>query len=189
VRVERLQQEVDLDLDIVAYDLKPGLPTEGLPRKEASAGRSYPTGYIDNLIQTANDAGIDMKRPPLIPNTRKAHEATEFARENDRLQAFHRAVFHAYFEEERNIGDVDVLCDIGAATGLDAKGLRMVLEDGRYAPAVEEQMQWGRAVGVTGVPTFIFNEKFALVGAQDYNVFSDLAARIARRALRSEDSG
>jgi predicted DsbA family dithiol-disulfide isomerase len=44
-------------------------------------------------------------------------------------------------------------------------------------------------VGVTGVPTYIFNEKFALVGAQDYTVFSDLAARIARGALKSEDSG
>ena len=189
MRVERLQQEVELELDIVAYDLKPGLPLEGLPRQEASAGRSYPLGYIDNLIQTANDAGIDMKRPPLIPNTRKAHEATEFARENDRLQAFHRAVFHAYFEEEQNIGDIDVLCDIGAASGLVADGLRAALDDGRYAQVVEEQMQWGRAVGVTGVPTFIFNEKFALVGAQDYNVFSDLAARIARGALKSEDSG
>lgn len=188
MRVERLQQEVELELDIVAYDLKPGLPLDGLPRKEASAGKTYPPGYIDNLIQTAKDAGIDMKRPPLIPNTRRAHEATEFAREHDRLQAFHRAVFHAYFEEERNIGDIDVLCEIAAATDLDAGGLRTVLEDGRYAPAVEEQMQWGRAVGVTGVPTFIFNEKFALVGAQDYNVFSDLAARIAHGALRSEDT-
>ena len=188
MRVERLQQEVELELDIVAYDLKPGLPPEGLARKDASAGKTYPPGYIDNLIQTANDAGIDMKRPPLIPNTRKAHEATEFARESDRLQAFHRAVFHAYFEEEQNIGEINVLCEIGVASGLDSDGLRAALDDGRYAPVVEEQMQWGRAVGVTGVPTFIFNEKFALVGAQDYNVFSDLAARIARGALKSEDT-
>ena len=73
MRVERLQQEVELELDIVAYDLKPGLPLDGLPRKEASAGKTYPPGYIDNLIQTAKDAGIDIKRPPLIPNTRRAH--------------------------------------------------------------------------------------------------------------------
>ncbi|MFQ5474003.1 MAG: hypothetical protein ACE5FA_14125, partial [Dehalococcoidia bacterium] len=66
MRVERLQQEVDVELDIFAYDLKPGLPAEGISRKEAYSGRSYPPGYIDNLIQTANDAGIDMKRPPLI---------------------------------------------------------------------------------------------------------------------------
>ncbi|MCH8814653.1 MAG: DsbA family protein [Chloroflexi bacterium] len=188
MRVERLQEEVELELDIFAYDLKPGLPPEGISRKDASPGRSYPPGYIDNLIQTANDAGIEMKRPPLIPNTRKAHEATEFARENGQLQQFHRAMFHAYFEEERNIGDIDVLCDIGAGNGLDAEMLRAALEDGRYASMVEEQIEWGRAAGVTGVPTYIFNEKFALVGAQDYTVFSDLAARIARGALKSEDS-
>ncbi len=189
MRVERLQEEVDLELDIFAYDLKPGLPPEGVSRKDASSGRSYPPGYIDNLIQTANDAGIDMKRPPLIPNTHKAHQATEFARENGQLQPFHRALFHAYFEAERNIGDIDVLCDIGTGSGLNADELRSALEDGRYAPTVESQMEWGRSAGVTGVPTYIFNEKFALVGAQDYTVFSDLAARIARGALKSEDSG
>ena len=188
MRVERLQQEVDLELDIFAYDLKPGLPPEGIARKDASSGRSYPPGYIDNLIQTANDAGIDMKRPPLIPNTRKAHEATEFARETGQLQPFHRALFHAYFEAERNIGDIDVLCDIGTNCGLNATEMREALEDGRHAPVVASQMEWGRNVGVTGVPTYIFNEKFALVGAQDYTVFSDLAARIARGALKSEDS-
>jgi len=45
---------------------------------------------------------------------------------------------------------------------------------------VEEQMAWARDAGLGGVPTFIFDEKFALVGAQDYQVFADVARRIRR---------
>jgi predicted DsbA family dithiol-disulfide isomerase len=186
VRVERLSEEFAVEFDAWAFDLKPGIPPEGISREEASGGRVYPPGHLDNLIETARYAGIDMKRPALIPNTRKAHEATEFAKQADRLLPFHRAVFAAYFEREENIGDIEVLCRIGAESGLDADPLREALADGRYAPEVEEQIVWGRAAGISGVPTFIFEEKFALVGAQDYEVFRDVAQRVVQGRLGAE---
>jgi predicted DsbA family dithiol-disulfide isomerase len=181
VRVERLLEEFDVRFEVFAFDLRPGIPPEGLPREKAHRGRRYPPGYVDSLIQTARDCGIDMKRPALVPNTRKAHEATEFARENGALMKFQRAVFDAYWVEERNIGDSEVLCRIAAGCGLDAGALRTALIDGRYARAVEEQIDWGRAAGITGVPTFVFEDRFALVGAQDYEVFRDFARRVINR--------
>jgi predicted DsbA family dithiol-disulfide isomerase len=198
VRVERLAEDFELEFDPCAFDLKPGIPPEGLSREQVYAGRVYPEGYLDNMRQMASDSGIEMKRPPLIPNTRKAHEATEFAREHSdpsagsgqALLAFHRAVFRAYWTDERNIGDVDVLCEVASECGLDPSALREALVDGRYAPAVEGQMTWSRAVGVTGVPTIIFDDRFAVVGAQDYETFRDVARRvIAQRGAKSEDSG
>jgi predicted DsbA family dithiol-disulfide isomerase len=186
VRIERLREEFDVDFEVGAYELRPGIPPEGISRKEASAGRVYPPGYLDNLIQTARDAGIDMKRPPLVPNTRKAHEATEFAKEAGALLPFHRALFAAYFEREENIGDTDVICRIGAECGLDAGTLERALNEGRYAAAVEEQLVWARAAAITGVPTFIFDEKFALTGAQDYEVFRDVARRLIDRRSQAE---
>jgi predicted DsbA family dithiol-disulfide isomerase len=127
-----------------------------------------------------------MKLPSLIPNTRKAHEATEYARDNGRIWEFHRAVFKVYWEDELNIGDVDVLAEVAASCGLDPTGLRDVLADGRYAERIDEQIAWGRAADVTGVPTTIFNERFAVVGAQDYEVFSDIARRIVSGKLKAE---
>lgn len=181
MRVERLQQEFDVRFEVYAFDLRPGIPPEGLPREKAYPGRTHPPGYVDSLIQTARECGIDMKRPALVPNTRKVHEATEFARENGALMKFHRAVFDAYWVEERNIGDPKVLCAIAAGCGLDAEALRAALADGRYAGVVEEQMSWGRAVGISGVPTFVFEDRFAVVGAQDYDVLRDVARRVIRR--------
>jgi predicted DsbA family dithiol-disulfide isomerase len=178
--------EFDVDFDVCAFDLKPGIPPEGLSREQVYAGRVYPPGYVDSMIQTARDAGIDMRRPPIIPNTRKAHEATEFAKEAGRLLPFHRAVFAAFWEREENIGDAGILCRIGAEAGLDPDALGGALSDGRYTAEVEEQIAWTRAAGITGVPTFIFEEKFALVGAQDYDVFRDVAKRLIRK--REQDT-
>jgi predicted DsbA family dithiol-disulfide isomerase len=180
-RLERLRADFDVTLDCCAYDLRPGIPPEGIAREEISKGRVYPQGYLDNLRQTALDAGIDMKRPPLVPNTRKAHEATEFAKEHGGdLWAVHRALFRAYFEEEQNIGDPDVVVAACTRAGLDAGTLREALTDGRYQPEVERQMAWSREIGISGVPTAIFNSKFAVVGAQDYELFRDVAGRIVR---------
>ena len=173
-------EEYEVEFDAWAYDLRPGIPPGGMPREQATAGRTYPPGYVDNLLQTARDSGIDMKRPALIPNTRKAHEATEFAKDAGRLLPFHRAVFRAYWEREQNIRDIDILCRIGEECGIDADSLREALGDGRYASRVEEQIAWARAAGITGVPTFIFDERFALVGAQDSEVFRDVAKRVIR---------
>ena len=180
-RLEKLRDEFDVTLVACAFELRPGIPPEGIARDEYSKGRTYPPGYIDNLIQTARDAGIDMKRPPLIPNTRLAHQATEFASKNGGdLWAVHRALFHAYFEAEEDIGDTDVVVRACGGAGVDPDALRAALDDGRYAEEVQCQMTWSRTNGISGVPTTIFNGRFAVVGAQDFDLFRDVAGRIAR---------
>jgi len=180
-RLEQLRQEFKITLTACAFDLRPGIPPEGIAREEASKGKTYPPGYLDNLRQTARDAGIDLKRPPLVPNTRKAHEATEFARDNGGdLWAVHRALFRAYFEEEQNIGDSDVVVRACKDAGVDADVLREALDESRYSEEIEKQMAWSRENGVTGVPTTIFNGRFAVVGAQDVELLRDVAGRIVR---------
>lgn len=187
-RVERLAGEYTIEFDTCAYELRPGIPPEGIAREKLAPGRTYPPGYLENLRETAREAGIDMKRPALVPNTIKAHEATEFAKEHGLLHQIHGALFRAYFEEERNIGDIDIITEIGSGVGLDADELRRALDEGRYTAAVREQLRWARAIGVTGVPTAVFNEKFAVVGAQEYLVYQDVASRVANGRLAGDDS-
>ncbi len=188
-RIEQLRSEFDVQLQVGAYELRPGIPPEGISRAEASKGRTYPPGYLDNLRNLAAESGIEMKRPALIPNTRKAHEATEFAKEYGKTWEIHRALFHAYFEEQRNLGDTDVVCEVAAEVALDADELRGALDDRRYADEVERQLDWARAAGITGVPTTIFSAtngdgRFAIVGAQEYVVVRDVASRIASGRLK-----
>jgi predicted DsbA family dithiol-disulfide isomerase len=182
-RIEQLRAEYDVDLTVSAYELRAGIPLEGVSREEYSSGRTYPAGYLENLRAMAADAGIDMKRPPIIPNTRRAHEATEFAAGHGKTWEIHRALFHAYFEEARNLGDVDVVCEVAASVDLDADELRRALTEHRYATEVQQQLDWARAAGITGVPAVIFEERFAVIGAQDYAVYQDVARRVIDRRI------
>jgi predicted DsbA family dithiol-disulfide isomerase len=185
-RMERLGEATPVELEPWAYNLRPGLPEEGLPRDEAYRDRHFPPGYRERLKETARQAGIEMIAPLVVANTFKAHMATEFAKEHGRSREFHRAVFEAYWERGQNIGEADVLCAIAEGCRLDPGALGQALADGRYEGTIEEQMAWARAAGLGGVPTFIFEEKFAVVGAQDYDVFADVARRIRSGALKAE---
>jgi predicted DsbA family dithiol-disulfide isomerase len=180
VRVERLCQEFDVELDVWAYDLRPGIPPEGLPRDQVYRGSRYPLGYFDKLREMARESGIQMIAPPVVANTLKAHQATEFAKDRGRLREFHRAVFSACWERGENIDREDVLCRLARECGLDGDELRAALADARYARRVEEQIAWARSANLGGVPAFIFDQKFTLVGAQEYQVFADIARRIQR---------
>ena len=189
MRVERLREEFDIEFDAWAFDLRPGLPPEGLPRDEVYREGRYPPGYVDRLREMARESGIQMIAPPVVANTQKAHQATEFAKEGGRLPQFHRAVFAAYWEKGENIGDEDVLCRLAGECGLDPDGLRAALAGGRYAQRVREQIAWARDAGLGGVPTFVFSSSdgrtFSPVGAQDYEVFADIARRFQRGELKA----
>jgi predicted DsbA family dithiol-disulfide isomerase len=89
-------------------------------------------------------------------------------------------MFKAYFDDLEDIGQVDTIVRIGESAGLDGAALREALESGAYRQQVDDGIQWAREVGVTGVPTFIINETWAVVGAQDYAVFESLLKKLGK---------
>jgi predicted DsbA family dithiol-disulfide isomerase len=115
-----------------------------------------------------------------------AFELAAFAREYGKAHAIHPKLFHAYFTEGRNIGDIDVLCDIAADAGLNRDEARAALTDHRFAGAVDEEIAWARDSGITATPTFIFDEQYALVGAQEYSTFEKMMERLGHPKLRPE---
>jgi predicted DsbA family dithiol-disulfide isomerase len=110
-------------------------------------------------------------------NSRRAHELGKWAEHSGRGQAFHNAVFSAYFANGQNIATPGVLVAIAQSVGLGAREARNVIEQGRYKAAVDRDWQRSRRLGITAVPTFVMNQQ-RLVGAQTYQ---DLA-----RFIRSE---
>ncbi len=178
VRIERLRQDVPLNIQMSAFDLRPGLPAEGLPREAVYGSGAELEQRALYVRELAAAEGISIGAPSLVPDTHKAHQATEFAREAGRDLEYSLAVFRAYWERDENIGDERVLLSLAAGLGLDALGLHRALQDIRYAAAVNEQIRWARWNGVAGVPTFIFNGRKALVGAQPYEVLASVARRL-----------
>lgn len=115
------------------------------------------------LVEPAKALGLDMKLPPAVcprPYTRLAFEGLYYAQEKGLDARYSDLTYRAYFEEEQDIGELDVLCRIADRAGLDPAGFRQALEAGTYAEQVREAVEYSRNVlQVTGVPSIYLNEQ------------------------------
>lgn len=119
----------------------------------------------------ASAAGLEMVFAMRLPNTRRAHEATEYAREKGKHLEFHRAVFDMFYGRGEDIGKWKVLCDAARLVGLDADEMQSTVESGKYTALVNAQVREAQEIGVSGVPTYVLNDRYAIVGAQPYEAF------------------
>ncbi len=115
--------------------------------------------------------GITFADRPFLSNSRSALMAAEFARDQNKFQAFHESLFATYFSQGLDIGSIDVLRQLGVDAGLDAEALEEAIKSGRYLPQLQRAQEEAARAGVTGVPTFVIANKKTIVGAQPLDVF------------------
>jgi predicted DsbA family dithiol-disulfide isomerase len=174
--VERLATEHEIQVEWRPFYLRPDTPPEG---SELPAYiRTRMVGANDRLKQMARAAGMDMVFPTRIPNTRFAHETTEYARAHGKHLEFHRILFRMYYGEGQNISSWNVLRAAAQEAGLDPEEMERDVESGKYTAAVEEQIIEAQEIGISGVPTYILDDKYAIVGAQPYEVFLQALERL-----------
>lgn len=137
------------------------------------------------MEQRGEDLGIEFRRGRTWSSySHLALEAAEFAMRTaseETAWAFHRRILKAYFTELENIGDVDVLVRLAGEAGVHAAGLREALTDRRLEAEVDEGISWSRQIGVTAIPTFVFNERAGMVGAQELPAFREMMRRVGNR--------
>ena len=153
------------------------LEGEGVAAPEYRAFELYPApaplpldapGDWDEALRPLAEAeGVELRAPALRCRTRKAHEAAYFAEGKGVGGAMRDAVFAAYFRDGRDVGRIDVLVELGAALGLDASELKVVLDVDAFTAAVMRDQDSARRAGVTGTPTLAVGGQ-TLVGAQPY---------------------
>jgi predicted DsbA family dithiol-disulfide isomerase len=150
--------------------LHPGIPLEGQavpwPRERMAAAR-------ERFAQVAAAEGLATGERTHWYNSVPAHEAALWADAQGNGEAFRRAVYRAYFADGLNIGQADVLADIAAANALEPSALRRALAEGVYRDAVQEQFEYARQVGITGVPAYVAGD-YLMVGAQAYPTYRQL---------------
>lgn len=135
-------------------------------------------GSEERLAQLAASFGMKFVSTQRIYNTRRAHEATEYARVHGRHIEFHSVVFRKVYAEGLDISQWDVLRAAAAEVGLDADEMQRDVEAGKYTADVEQQVQRAYQMGVSGVPTYVINDRYAVVGAQPYDVFRRAIERV-----------
>lgn len=184
-RIERLEREFPVEVEWRPFELHPETPTTGADLRGRLGTSDRVRAYTRNIIALAEDSGIPMRMPVVVANSHRALEAAEFAREHGGFDALHRALFHAYFEDARDIGDIDVLCDIARSCGVDDQRLRQALADEQYRGRIDDVTDTARRDEVLSTPTFIYEGGFRLTGAQDYAVFESVTRRLLARRQAS----
>ena len=138
-------------------------------------------GSEQRLSQLAASFGMKFVSTKRIYNTRLAHEATEYARDHGRQEQFHAIVFRKIYADGLDISQWDVLRSAAEEAGLNADEMQREVETGKYTANVEEQVQQAYRMGVSGVPTYVINNRYAVVGAQPYEVFKRALETVLKR--------
>jgi predicted DsbA family dithiol-disulfide isomerase len=178
--VEKLKAEHNVEVEWRPFYLYFDTPLEGrelpdyIKQKRAS-------GSEERLHSMATSYGMEFKSAERIYNTRLAHEATEYAREQGKGNEFHKVIFRMVYAEGKDPSQWDVLRSAAQAVGLDGEALQQDVESGKYKDNVEKQVRQAYQIGVTGVPTYVINDRYAIVGAQPYEVFQNALEQIANQ--------
>ena len=178
--VERLKAEHNVDLEWRPFYLYMDTPPEGRDLPERIK-RARAQGSEERLLQMARSYGMEFVSTQRIYNTRLAHEATEYARVHSKGNEFHKVVFRKVYAEGQDPSQWDVLRSVAEEVGLDADEMQREVENEKYMATVVDQVRWAYQIGVTGVPTYVINNRYAIVGAQPYEVFKGALEQIANQ--------
>jgi len=158
------------------YQLDPNVPREGVERSayfRAKFGDGERVkGMSETLVTYGAELGIAFAfdKAEKRPNTIDSHRLIRWASSVGVQDAVVEALFKAYFEQGRDIGDAAVLTSVAADCGMDAELVEELLASEADRELVLREAGLAGQMGVQGVPAFVLEGKYVLVGAQDTDV-------------------
>jgi predicted DsbA family dithiol-disulfide isomerase len=160
-----------LDIRWLPFELNPDMPEAGVPRSEYrarkfGAQRSAELDARMKALGQEDGVAFAFDRMQSTPNTRRAHMLIAHATTEGRGDGIVEALFRAYFEEARDIGDPEVLAEIAAAQGLSPEAARAALGSDVLRDGVVLLERRASDIGIGGVPFFILESGQAVSGAQ-----------------------
>jgi predicted DsbA family dithiol-disulfide isomerase len=184
-----LNGEVEVRIEWLPFQLNPDMPAQGVARadyRRAKFGSVEKGRALDaRVAQEGAGEGIAFAFDKMerTPNTVAAHQLIDLAQTQDRAgpgasgkaSAVVDSLFRAYFEEARDIGDPAVLNELAERAGVTG------WPETKDQTKVMEQEERVRELGISGVPTFIFDRTSGLSGAYP----PDLLAQAIRQALQA----
>jgi predicted DsbA family dithiol-disulfide isomerase len=166
------------------FELNPDMSVDGMDRQSYRARKfgAARSAELDRaMLETGREVGISFafERMAKTPNTRLAHRLIWHAGREGRQDLVVERLFHAYFEEGLDVGAPEILGELAADCGLNSAGVNDALCERASLDAVIELEREGLAFGITGVPFFIVDARYAVTGAQPPAFWSAALARLA----------
>ncbi|GAB3046012.1 DsbA family oxidoreductase [Virgibacillus ainsalahensis] len=183
--LENFTHKADVTLEYKSYELDPDA--------EAKAGQNIYEYFANKKgmsIEQAKDMneqvgkqaaelGLTYKFDTMQhTNTFDAHRVAKYAEEQGKGQEMTERLLHAYFTESKLISDYATLIELAEEVGLDGDAVTALLKANGYVNHVRADEEQARQIGVQGVPFFVFNEKYAVSGAQPEDVFTEVFEKV-----------
>ena len=176
--MEKLKESHNVQIRWRSYELRPAGSPPISPdyRARIEAGRPQ-------MEQMARERyGLELNTGPFGIDSRPALVGAKFAEAQGVGEAFHDAVFRAYWQDAQNIEDLDVLAELATAVGLDRDQFLAALDDPHYQGAMLADVQQAFQFGLGGVPALVYNNKYLVSGAQPYELLAEVAEKAAEEA-------
>jgi predicted DsbA family dithiol-disulfide isomerase len=170
------------------YQLDPAIPESGLDRGAHMKNRFGDDGRLESAHQRLRALGApvgiafafeSIKR---APNTLDAHRLIRWASVTGAQDVVVSRLFQLLFEQGGDIGDRKMLHDVAGESGMDVEMVEKLFNDGADVEEVRAEIEQAQKLGVTGVPFFIFAQRFGVPGAQEVEVLESAIAQ-ARKGL------
>jgi predicted DsbA family dithiol-disulfide isomerase len=190
----RLQLALDAVADVVQadvswkpYQLEPDVPAGGfetrdyLDRKLGGADAVQRAFEMLTNLAAEIDLPIAMDKATVFPNTLDGHRLIYWAGliGSDMQDRIARALLQANFVDGADVGRADTLLRIASENGMDRKAIEQKLASDIDRDVVRAEIERARNKGVSGVPCFIIDGKYAITGAQSVDVFANAFRQIA----------
>lgn len=172
---------VDADIHWRPYQLDPTIPRTGVDRKAYMAAKFGPGPGLaeahSRLTAFGKELGIVFAFDTILvsPNTMNAHRLIRWAAQagpgiqNKTVDL----LFQAYFEGGKDIGDVAVLTEVAGSAGMDPDIIATLLSTDAEEAGVIGEIAQAKQLGISGVPCFIINQKYAVSGAQTPEILAE----------------
>lgn len=194
-RLERalaLAPDVPVEVNWRPYQLDPTIPPEGRDRKAYMLAKFGSEKRLRDIHQRITAAGVaegidfDFDAIKVSPNTLDAHRVIRWAASTGNQTAVKRRLLSDYFEKGRNVGDPAVLIEAARDTGMDAAVVEALLPTDADVAETRAEIETAARMGITGVPCFLLEGKYAVMGAQEAERLADAIRQVAGAKARGE---
>ena len=139
---------------------------------------------LDNMTQNAKSAGLDFHfEKAVLANSHNAHRLLHLAKKYHLANELEELLFKAYLTEGKDSNNLNTLSEIGIALGLETEAVDQVLHSDEFSKEVKQDIQEANTIGVQGVPFFVFDNKYAISGAQPATAFLQTLEKVWEEGL------
>lgn len=176
------------------FQLRPEMPAGGLEWRRFATSKFGSWEQAQAAFAHVSDSGrgeglrFDFDRVRSAPNTMDAHRLVLFAGLSGKAWETAQALFKAYFAEGRDLNDLEGLVALAAEVGLGAEEVRSHLQSDEGKAEVEGSQESAQALGISGVPFYVFNDRYGVSGAQPVETLVRLLDTLSAGAADHDNS-